>query len=60
MEKFALPQIKWYIIPSKKDIVDELRQELPNNLGLRHLDNWKVLEKFQRCVKVETSTQYLI
>ena len=54
---FDSPQLKWYIKSSTKNIAYELPLECPNDLRLRILGNQEIMEKFQKWVEAELSTQ---
>ena len=48
-------EVKRYLVFFVKNIVDKLLHELPNNLRLRVLGNYKILEKSQNFVQTEVS-----
>ena len=54
---FDSTQVKWYMKSSTKNVVHELPVKFPNNLRLRILGNQEIVEKFQKWVKAELSTQ---
>ena len=49
-------EVKRYLVFFVKNIVDKLLHELPNNLRLRVLGNYEILEKSQNFVQTEVST----
>ena len=51
------PQVKRYLISSITSLVDELPHELLNELGLRILGNYEILEKCQIWVKTQPSAK---
>ena len=51
------PKVKQCLISSITNFVHELLHELPNDLRLRILGNWEILEKYQMWVETQTSTQ---
>ena len=48
-------EVKRYLVFFVKNIVDKLPHELPNNLRLRILGNYEILEKSQNFVQTEVS-----
>lgn len=46
------PQVKRHLISSVTNFAQELLHKLPNDLTIRILSNWKMLEKYQ--IWVET------
>ena len=46
------PQVKRHLISSVINLAQELLHKLPNDLTIRILSNWKMLEKYQ--IWVET------
>ena len=54
---FDSTQVKWYMKSSTKNVVHELPVKFPNNLRLRILGNQEIVEKFQKWVEAELSTQ---
>ena len=54
---FDSPQVKWYMKSSTKDIAYELPYELPNDLRLRILGSSEIVEKTQKWVVADPTTQ---
>ena len=51
------PQVKRYLISSITNLAQELPHELPNDLGLRILQNQEILEKCQMWVQTQPNAQ---
>ena len=54
---FDSPQLKWYIKSSTKNITYELPLEFPNDSRLTIIGNQEIMQKFQKWLEVELSTQ---
>ena len=53
-----LPQVKRYLISSITNLVHELPYEFPNDLRLKILGNYELLEKCQMRGETQPSTQF--